>query len=131
MALLAHSCVEALGRGSTGPPFTLLLGLHPAGAMSWLSLIVSSDPDHLRQGVDLPISALSMSIDGSLGIRVNGEHRRIMGPVSVADMIREIGLDPHRVAVERNLAVVPRSLLGEVAVEDGDDYEIVRIVGGG
>ncbi len=72
-----------------------------------------------------------MSIDGSLGIRVNGEHRRIMGPVSVADMIREIGLDPQRVAVERNLAVVPRSLLGEIAVEDGDDYEIVRIVGGG
>ena len=72
-----------------------------------------------------------MSIDGSLGIRVNGEHRRIMGPMSVAEMIREIGLDPGRVAVERNLAVVPRSLLGEVAVEDGDDYEIVRIVGGG
>lgn len=72
-----------------------------------------------------------MSIDGSLGIRVNGEHRRIMGPMSVAEMIREIGLDPHRVAVERNLAVVPRSQLGEVAVEDGDDYEIVRIVGGG
>lgn len=72
-----------------------------------------------------------MSIDGSLGIRVNGEHRRIMGPMSVAEMIREIGLDPQRVAVERNLAVVPRSLLGEVAVEDGDDYEIVRIVGGG
>ena len=72
-----------------------------------------------------------MSIDGSLGIRVNGEHRRIMGPISVAEMIREIGLDPQRVAVERNLAVVPRSQLGEVAVEDGDDYEIVRIVGGG
>ena len=72
-----------------------------------------------------------MSIDGSLGIRVNGEHRRIMGPMSVAEMIREIGLDPHRVAVERNLAVLPRSQLGEVAVEDGDDYEIVRIVGGG
>ena len=72
-----------------------------------------------------------MSIDGSLGIRVNGEHRRIMGQMSVAEMIREIGLDPHRVAVERNLAVVPRSQLGEVAVEDGDDYEIVRIVGGG
>jgi thiazole synthase len=72
-----------------------------------------------------------MSIDGSLGIRVNGEQRRIMGPLTVSDMIREIGLDPQRVAVERNLAVIPRSLLGEVAVEDGDAYEIVRIVGGG
>jgi len=72
-----------------------------------------------------------MSIDGSLGIRVNGEHRRLMGPASIADMLREIGLDPHRVAVERNLNVVPRSLFPDTQVEDGDDYEIVHIVGGG
>lgn len=72
-----------------------------------------------------------MTVDGSLGIRVNGEHRRVMGPMNVAEMLREIGLDPHRVAVERNLHVVPRSLFGETAVEDGDDYEIVHIVGGG
>jgi thiazole synthase len=72
-----------------------------------------------------------MTIDGSLSIRVNGEHRRVMGPVSVAEMLREIGLDPGRVAVERNLDVVPRALFGNVAVEDGDDYEIVHIVGGG
>ena len=72
-----------------------------------------------------------MTIDGSLSIRVNGEHRRVMGPMSVAEMLREIGLDPGRVAVERNLEVVPRSLFREVGVEDGDDYEIVHIVGGG
>ena len=72
-----------------------------------------------------------MSVDGTIGIRVNGEHRRLMGPASVADMLREIGLDPGRVAVERNLNVIPRSLFGETAVEDGDDYEIVHIVGGG
>jgi thiamine biosynthesis protein ThiS len=74
---------------------------------------------------------MSMTIDGSLGIRVNGEHRRLMGPASVADMLREIGLDAHKVAVERNLSIVPRSLFGETSVEDGDDYEIVHIVGGG
>ena len=72
-----------------------------------------------------------MTIDGSLSIRVNGEHRRVMGPMSVAEMLREIGLDPGRVAVERNLGIVPRSLFAEVPVEDGDDYEIVHIVGGG
>ena len=72
-----------------------------------------------------------MTIDGTLGIRVNGEHRRVMGPASVADMLREIGLDPGRVAVERNLAVIPRSLFPDTPVEDGDDYEIVHIVGGG
>ena len=72
-----------------------------------------------------------MTIDGSLSIRVNGEHRRVMGPMNVAEMLREIGLDPGRVAVERNLDVVPRSLFAEGRVEDGDDYEIVHIVGGG
>ena len=72
-----------------------------------------------------------MAIDGSLSVRVNGEHRRVMGPMNIAELLREIGLDSHRVAVERNLAVVPRSLFPETAVEDGDDYEIVHIVGGG
>jgi thiazole synthase len=67
----------------------------------------------------------------SLGIRVNGEHRRVPGGVTVAQMVNGLGLDPARVAVERNLEIVPRSSLGEVCVEDGDDYEIVHFVGGG
>jgi thiamine biosynthesis protein ThiS len=33
--------------------------------------------------------------------------------------------------VERNLEVIPRSLLGDVAVANGDTYEIVKFVGGG
>jgi thiazole synthase len=72
-----------------------------------------------------------MSVDGSLGIRVNGEHRRVPGGVSITGMLNEVGIDPARVAVERNLAIVPRSAFGEVRVEDGDDYEIVHFVGGG
>jgi thiazole synthase len=72
-----------------------------------------------------------MSLDGSLGIRVNGEHRRVPGDLSVTDLLNELGLDPQRVAVERNLEIVPRSSLGAVQVEDGDDYEIVHFVGGG
>jgi thiamine biosynthesis protein ThiS len=72
-----------------------------------------------------------MSLDDSLGIRVNGEHRRVPGGVNVAEMVNGLGLDPARVAVERNLEILPRSSLGEVCVEDGDDYEIVHFVGGG
>ncbi len=72
-----------------------------------------------------------MTLDGSLSIQVNGETRRVSGGVTVAQMVSELGLDPLRVAVERNLEVVPRSQLGEVQVEDGDDYEIVHFVGGG
>lgn len=72
-----------------------------------------------------------MDTDESLGIRVNGEHRRVPGGISVAEMVNSLGLDPLRVAVERNLEIVPRSALDEVCVEDGDDYEIVHFVGGG
>jgi len=72
-----------------------------------------------------------MSLEESVSIRVNGEHRRVPGGTSVAEMVDLLGLDPRRVAVERNLAVIPRSTLGQVCVEDGDDYEIVHFVGGG
>ena len=72
-----------------------------------------------------------MSLDDSLGIRVNGEHRRVPGGINLAEMVNHLGLDPLRVAVERNLAIVPRSTLALVLVEDGDDFEIVHFVGGG
>ena len=72
-----------------------------------------------------------MGVDDSLGIRVNGEHRRVPGGISVAEMVNGLGLDPLRVAVERNLEILARSTLREVCVEDGDDYEIVHFVGGG
>ena len=72
-----------------------------------------------------------MSLDGSLGIRVNGEHKRVPGGISIVEMLNEIGVDPAKVAVERNLEIVPRSTLANVCVEDGDDFEIVHFVGGG
>ena len=72
-----------------------------------------------------------MSVDETVAISVNGEHRRVVQGISIAGLVREIGFDPLRVAVERNLEVVPRSRLSEVPVEDGDSYEIVRFVGGG
>ncbi len=73
-----------------------------------------------------------MSVDGTIGIRVNGEHRRVRSGLTIAALAEEeLGLVPARLAVERNLEVVPRAQLGEVIVEDGDELEIVHFVGGG
>jgi len=72
-----------------------------------------------------------MSVDGTIGIHVNGEHRRVRAGLSIADLANELGLAPEKVAVERNLEVVPRALLANVTVEDGDELEIVHFVGGG
>ena len=72
-----------------------------------------------------------MTVDHTVQVRINGEHRRVAEGISIADLVGELGFDPLRVAVERNLEVVPRSTLSTVAVQDGDDLEIVRFVGGG
>jgi len=69
--------------------------------------------------------------DGTITISVNGEHRRVMAGISIADLARDMGLVPEKVAVERNLEVVPRSTIGRVCLEDGDELEIVHFVGGG
>ena len=68
---------------------------------------------------------------GQVTIRLNGEERRVAAGSSIASMLSAIGLDPTRLAVERNRTIVPRSTLGDVAVEDGDAFEIVHFVGGG
>jgi thiazole synthase len=70
-------------------------------------------------------------MDETVSIRVNGEHRRVPRGISIFDLALDLGLEPAKVAVERNLAVVPRSALGQIVVEDGDDYEIITFVGGG
>ena len=69
--------------------------------------------------------------DGELSIRVNGEPRRVSAGISIAELAAELGLEPAKVAVERNLEIVPRSTLANVKVEDGDAFEIVTFVGGG
>ncbi len=72
-----------------------------------------------------------MHDDGTASISVNGKHMRVREGMTIAELASEIGLEPAKVAVERNLEVVPRSQLGEIKVLDGDDFEIVTFVGGG
>ena len=72
-----------------------------------------------------------MHTDGTITISVNGEHKRVAAGLTVAQLASELGLVPEKVAVERNLNVVPRANLTQVQVEDGDELEIVHFVGGG
>lgn len=66
-----------------------------------------------------------------LEITLNGEHRRIPGPATAADLLRHLGLDPHTVVVELNRQIVRRPALGHTALADGDAVELVHFVGGG
>ena len=64
-------------------------------------------------------------------LNVNGEPREFDGPMTVASLLEKLGLDSRKIAIERNLEIVPRSTFGEVRVAEGDTFEIVHFVGGG
>lgn len=66
-----------------------------------------------------------------IAVTVNGEARQLEAPLSVAALLASLGLEPAKIAVERNLEIVPRSLYGSVVVGEGDRLEIVHFIGGG
>jgi thiamine biosynthesis protein ThiS len=66
-----------------------------------------------------------------LRITVNGEERHVPGPCSVEQLLGILAVDNRRVAVERNLDVVPRARHASTWLAEGDQLEVVTFVGGG
>src|SRR5665213_2029609 len=66
-----------------------------------------------------------------LSVTINGESRRFEAPLSLQGLLAALGQDPAKVAVERNLEIVPRSLYAQIIVGEGDKFEIVHFIGGG
>ena len=64
-------------------------------------------------------------------ISVNGEPRAIPPGHTVAALLGTLGLDPRKVAVERNEAIVSRSQYDTTPLDPGDQIEIVHFIGGG
>ncbi len=64
-------------------------------------------------------------------VTINGESRTFTRSLTVAELLQDCGIDARKVAVERNLEIVPKSGYGAQPVEDGDRIEIVHFIGGG
>jgi thiamine biosynthesis protein ThiS len=64
-------------------------------------------------------------------LTINGEVREFADGLTISGLVEQLGLHPKKVAVERNLEVVPKSLHPETVLADGDKIEIVQFVGGG
>lgn len=64
-------------------------------------------------------------------ISLNGEKTILEGPLTVAGLLKSLGINPQSVVVERNLNIVPRKELERESLQEGDAVEIVRLVGGG
>ena len=67
----------------------------------------------------------------TITITVNGQQRMARPGSTVTDLLAELGLESGRVAIERNLEILPRPDWPGTRVEVGDRYEIVQFVGGG
>jgi thiamine biosynthesis protein ThiS len=64
-------------------------------------------------------------------IEVNGEPREVPDGASVATLLAGLGLAAPKVAVERNLEIVPRSAWATTRLTPGDRLEVVHFIGGG
>jgi thiazole synthase len=64
-------------------------------------------------------------------VTINGENKDFAGPLTVDELLASLGLDAAKVALERNLEIVPRSAYGETLLGEGDKLEIVHFIGGG
>lgn len=64
-------------------------------------------------------------------VSANGQGFDLKGRMTVSDFIRERGLDPRYVVVERNGEPVERARYDQVLLADGDRLELVRAVAGG
>lgn len=64
-------------------------------------------------------------------LEINGQSREAPDGATVADLLRQLGLDRQACAVEVNSELVPRRLHGERRLAPGDRVEVVTLVGGG
>lgn len=73
---------------------------------------------------------MSSTAAAALQITLNGEAMAVSTP-TVAALVDTLKLDPRKVAVERNLSIVPRTAYSDTPINDGDRIEIVGFIGGG
>jgi thiamine biosynthesis protein ThiS len=64
-------------------------------------------------------------------VTVNGELRILPPHTTLLDLVRELNLEPERVAIELNRAIVKREIWPDTAITNGAEIEIVQFVGGG
>jgi sulfur carrier protein len=67
----------------------------------------------------------------TMTIQVNGESREVPQGLNLTQLVDHLGLTANRLAIERNLEIVPRGKWESTPVSRGDKFEIVHLVGGG
>ncbi len=65
-------------------------------------------------------------------LTVNGDRRTVADGATIADLLRELDLDPRMIVVEHNGEILRRDVSAAThALRPGDIIELVHFVGGG
>ncbi len=64
-------------------------------------------------------------------IKVNGEEKKLAGPITISGLLKELEIDPETVVVERNLEILNREDHEGQTLNAGDNVEIIQLVDGG
>ncbi len=64
-------------------------------------------------------------------ITLNGEKYNLETGSNIVDLIEKLGLNIDKLAIERNLEIVPKSKFAMTIIEEGDKLELVHFIGGG
>lgn len=63
-------------------------------------------------------------------VQINGEAKDIAGR-NLLEYLKEAGYETEWVVIERNFEIIPKDQVGSITMQDGDEIEILRFVGGG
>ena len=70
-------------------------------------------------------------MEPAVQITVNGKLEPLQEGMTILDLLDRLGVDTPLVAVEQNRSIVPKAQHGETVLQDGDEVEVVTLVGGG
>jgi thiazole synthase len=64
-------------------------------------------------------------------LTINGEEKEFSSPLTLGQLVEQLGMKPGRVAAELNREIVQRERWPQIQLHEGDRLEIVHFVGGG
>lgn len=64
-------------------------------------------------------------------IKLNGKPHELDKPLSLLDLLKSMDVNPELVAVELNLDIVKRADREGIVLKEGDEVEVIRMIGGG
>lgn len=81
--------------------------------------------------MNLHSQTVKYGIEKLMEITINGDVHKVDQGLSLVDLLQKLKLDPTKVAIERNLEIVPKSTYQTINLSAGDRLEIVHFIGGG